>query len=163
MLRPVLAAAALMGLAACATTPAGPGPTPPPSAPAPVAGYDWIAHVDEDGARLAYGLAESDDVPLMLACRRGARTVEITRPAAAARDRLTLSAGEASLTVPVRSEPSQLHEGVFLVGQASTAEPMLQIFRRTGWLWLHEDGDRHGLAGHRGAVEGIERFFGTCG
>lgn len=161
MLRPLLLSGALLGLAACATVEApAPSPAPPP---APVAGYDWIARVEPDGASLAYGLAESDDVPLMLACAPGERRVEITRPAGAAAPSLTLSAGEATLTVPVGNEPSQLHDGVFLVGQASTAEPMLQAFRRTGWLWLHEDGGRHGLAGHPGALPGIERFFQACG
>lgn len=161
MLRPLLLSGALLGLAACATVEA---PVPPPEQPpAPVAGYDWIAQVEPDAASLAYGVAESDDVPLMLACAPGRRRVEITRPADAARPSLTLSVGEATLTVAVESEPSQLHDGVFLVGQASTAEPMLQAFRRTGWLWLHEDGARHGLAGHPGALPGIERFFQACG
>lgn len=161
MLRPLLLFGALLGLAACATveTPAAPVETPP----APVAGYDWIPHVDVEGASLAYGVAESDDVPLMLACAPGRGRIEITRPADAARPSLSLSAGRATLTLAVRSEPSQLHDGVFLVGEAAAADPTLQAFRRTGWLWLHEDGRRHGLAAHPGAEAGIERFFQACG
>src|SRR5690606_27991404 len=108
MLRPLLLFGALLGLAACATveTPAAPVETPP----APVAGYDWIPHVDVEGASLAYGVAESDDVPLMLACAPGRGRIEITRPADAARPSLSLSAGRATLTLAVRSEPSQLHD-----------------------------------------------------
>ena len=169
MLRPalaLLAGAALAGLAACATAPSPAGPTPggpPLGAPAPTPGYDWIANLDDDGASLAYGVRDSDDVPLMLGCAPGSRRIGVTRPAAADSPTLTLGVGEARLTLPVRSEPSALHDGVYLTGEASSGEPVLQGFRRTGWLWLHEDGEWHGLAGHPGAIPGIERFFQACG
>ena len=56
----------MLGLAACNTTDTAGGPVAGPlaSAPQPVEGYDWFYHVDGDDARLAYGLAESDDLRL---------------------------------------------------------------------------------------------------
>lgn len=159
-----------MTLAACAAPMAtAPGPAPAPAslapapAPAPIPNYDWIAHVEADGATLAYGLAESDDVPLMMACRTGSGRLDISRPAETARPQLILSSGEAVLSVPVHAEPSELHEGVFLTGEARTAEPALQIFRRVGWISVYEDGRWHGLAAHAASREDVHRFFSACG
>lgn len=158
---------------ACATPmETGPAPTAapaavaglaPPSAPAPVPDYDWISHVDSDSAALAYGLAQSDDVPLLMSCRPRSGRVEISRPAERHRDSVVLSSNGAVLSVPVVSEPSELHEGVFLTGEAATSEAALQEFRRAGWLSLHEDGSWHGLAGHGGSGAAIDRFFSACG
>lgn len=172
---PGLRAAATMALAmtaaACAAPMATTGQPPVPAtlapapapAPAPIPDYDWIAHIESDGATLAYGLAESDDVPLMMACRTGSGRVDISRPAESARPQLLLSSGEAVLSVPVHTEPSELHEGVFLTGEARTAESALQIFRRVGWISVHEDGRWHGFAAHARSREDIHRFFSACG
>ena len=64
----------LLGASACATveTPAELAPAVVSSgAPAPVADHDWFYHRDGEEARLAYGLAESDDLRLGLDCRQG--------------------------------------------------------------------------------------------
>ncbi|MFP5295998.1 MAG: hypothetical protein ACLGG3_01580, partial [Alphaproteobacteria bacterium] len=68
-LLPVLVLTA--ALAACASTPPPAEPTPPQPEPAPVEGYDWILHEDGADARLAYGVAESDDVRIAFDGRRG--------------------------------------------------------------------------------------------
>lgn len=169
-LRTAAATALALIAAACATpAPVAPEPSPPPATlapappPAPIPNYDWIAHVEADGATLAYGLAESDDVPLMMSCRSGSGWVDISRPAETARTHLMLSSGEAVLSVLVHVEPSELHEGVFLTGEARTSEPTLQIFRRVGWISVHEDGRWHGLAAHPASREDVHRFFSACG
>ena len=67
MRSPTLLALIVLALTASACATAGPEASPPASAastgsPAPVEGYDWFFHADEGAARLAYGLAESDDL-----------------------------------------------------------------------------------------------------
>lgn len=170
VLRFAAATALALTAAACAapmTTAPEPAPAPaalaPAPAPAPIPDYDWIANIESDSASLAYGLAESDDVPLMMTCRTGSHRVDISRPAETARPHLVLSSGEAVVSVPVHAEPSELHDGVFLSGEAATGEPTLQAFRRAGWISVYEDGRWHGLAAHPASRDGIHRFFSTCG
>lgn len=169
-LRPAATTALALIAAACATpAPVAPEPSPPAATlapappPAPIPDYDWIAHIEADGATLAYGLAESDDVPLMMSCRSGSGRVDISRPAETARPQLVLSSGESILSLHVQAEPSELHEGVFLTGDVRTADPALQTFRRVGWISVYEAGRWHGLAAHPASREGVHRFFSACG
>ena len=165
----VLSALAV-GAAGCATVePAVPGDAPPPpatpgAAPLPVEGYDWFYSTDEDTARLAYGLAESDDLKLGLDCRRGAGRLEMVAIAEkGAKPEIHVESGGETERFPATSEPSQLHDGVFLGAEASTAEPVFQRFRRVGWLAQWRDGEREAYAPQPGSTPNIERFFAFCG
>ncbi len=155
-----------LGAAACATV-EPPAVEPPPvvsASPRPVEGYDWFFHLDEDDARLAYGLAESDDLKLGLECRRASGRVGLNAIAAAdARAEIHIESGGETERFPARSEPSQLHDGVFLSAEAATAEPVFQRFRRVGWLALWRDGEREAYAPQPGSTPNIERFFAFCG
>ena len=163
----VLSALAV-GAAACATVEPPPAaPTPPPAAgpaPLPVEGYDWFYSTDEDTARLAYGLAESDDLKLGFDCRRGAGRLEMVAIAAkGAKPEIHVESGGETERFPASSEPSQLHDGVFLSAEASTAEPVFQRFRGVGWLAQWRDGAREAYAPQPGSAANIERFFAFCG
>ena len=159
-----------VGAAGCATVePAVPGDAPPlpatpGAAPLPVDGYDWFYSTDEDTARLAYGLAESDDLKLGLDCRRGAGRLEMVAIAEkGAKPEIHVESGGETERFPATSEPSQLHDGVFLGAEASTAEPVFQRFRRVGWLAQWRDGEREAYAPQPGSTPNIERFFAFCG
>lgn len=159
-----------VGAAGCATVDApAPAVSPPPPAapgpaPLPVEGYDWFYSTDEDAARLAYGLAESDDLKLGLDCRRGTGRLEMVAIAekGAAPEVYVESGGETE-RFPASSEPSQLHDGVFLTAEASTAEPVFQRFRRVGWMAQWRDGEREAYAPQPGSKSNVERFFAFCG
>ena len=156
-----------LSLAACATvepTPPTAPPAGPGSAPAPAPGYDWFFHTDDDTARLAYGLAESDDLKLGLDCRRGGGRLEMVAIAEkGAKAEIHVESGGETERFPASSEPSQLHDGVFLSAGASTAEPVFQRFRRVGWLAQWRDGEREAYAPQPGSAPNIERFFAFCG
>ena len=159
-----------MGAAACATVePTVPGdPATPPAArgpaPLPVEGYDWFYSTDDDAARLAYGLAESDDLKLGLDCRRGAGRLEMVAIAdKGAKPEIHVESGGESERFRAASEPSELHDGVFLSAEASIAEPVFQRFRRVGWLAQWRDGTREAYAPQPGSEANIERFFAFCG
>lgn len=155
-----------LALAACNTTDTAGGTTAEPlaSAPQPVEGYDWFYHVDGDDARLAYGLAESDDLRLGMDCRRGGGRMELsaTSQDAGAKEIHVESGGDTE-RFPAQSEPSQLHDGVFLTAQARTSEPVFQRFRQVGWLALWHGDEREAYAPHPQSRDNIERFFAFCG
>lgn len=157
-----------LGAAACATVePAAPGIAPPPlagAAPAPVEGYDWFYHADDDSGRLAYGLAESDDLKLGLECTRGSGRLALHAIAEkGAKPEIHVESGGETERFRASSEPSQLHDGVFLTAAATTAEPVFQRFRRVGWLAQWRDGEREAYAPQPGSAADIERFFAFCG
>jgi hypothetical protein len=168
-MRALFALSALtVGAAACATVEApGPAPGEPPSTvggPSPITGYDWFYSTDDDTARLAYGLAESDDLKLGFDCRRGSGRLEMVAIAEkGARPEIYVESGGETERFPATSEPSQLHDGVFLNAAASTTEPVLQRFRRVGWLAQWRDGDREAYAPQPDSAGNIDRFFAFCG
>lgn len=157
-----------LGAAACATVeppPAPPEPVPAAgAAPLPTEGHDWLLSTDDDTARLAYGVPESDDLKLGFDCRRGSGRLEIVALAEkGAKAEISLESGGESERFPARSEPSQLNDGVILIADASSAEPVFQRFRRVGWIALWRNGERDAYAPHPGSLPRIEDFFAFCG
>jgi len=153
-----------LGAAACAT----PVPETAPGlvssgSPQPVEGYDWFLHHDGDEARLAYGLAESDDLRIGLDCRRGSGRLALSAPAQDGEKQIYLESGGETERFPAASEPSQLHEGVFLTAEAEADAPVFLRFRRLGWLAMWRGDERQTYAPHRQSADGIERFFAFCG
>lgn len=162
----ILALVALaLTASACATAaPDAPAGTVSSGSPAPVEGYDWFLHTDDDAARLAYGLAESDDLRLGLDCARASGRLSLSGVAGAtAKPEFHLESGGETERFPARSEPSELHDGVFLSADAAADAPVFQRFRRVGWLAVWEDDVRQAYAPHPASVPNIERFFAFCG
>ena len=158
----------LSGLAlsagACAIVEPVPAPALIVSAPAPIEDHDWFFSTDGDQAGLSYGLNESDDVWLSLGCRRGSGRLDLIRPVEAGHP-LTISVesgGEAGV-YPATPEPSELHDGVFLVAQARARDPVFQQFRQTGWMVVLGSNDRNTMVPYPGSEPNIERFFAFCG
>ena len=79
-LRLISALIAVSALAACATQAPMPaaGSAATASAPTPMPGYDWFLNTDGQEAMLAYGVANSDEVKLKLACQAGSSALELT-------------------------------------------------------------------------------------
>lgn len=155
-----------LGAAACASVePAAVEPTPvAASAPLPVEGYDWFFHPDDTAARLAYGVAESDDLKLGLDCQRGSGRLELTTLADDGdKAEIHLESGGDTERYPAKSEPSLLHDGVILTAEAGTGEPVFQRFRRIGWVALWRGGEREVYVPHPPSEPVIERFFAFCG
>lgn len=156
-----------LGAAACATleTPAEPAPAVASTGtPAPVADHDWFYHRDGGEARLVYGLAESDDLRLGLDCAQGSGRLALSAVAGPdARPEIHIEAGGETERFPAHSEPSQLHDGVFLTAEARADAPVFQRFRRVGWLAVWLDGERQAYAPQPDSAPNIERFFAFCG
>lgn len=156
-----------LGAAACATveTPTEPATGVASSgAPAPVAAHDWFYHRDGSDARLVYGLAESDDLRLGLDCSQGTGRLALSAVGGPdAKPEIYIEAGGETERFPAQSEPSELHDGVFLTAEADADAPVFQRFRRTGWLALWLDGERQAYAPQPESAPNIERFFAFCG
>lgn len=164
----ILLSSLTLGAAACATVePAEPAGTPAPGAagaPTPIAGHDWFLYQDAAEARLVYGLAESDDMRLGLDCRRASGQLVLSATAGpGAKPEIHLESGGETGRFPARSEPSQLHDGVFLTAGAAADAPVFQRFRRVGWMALWRDGAREAYAPHPESTPNIDRFFAFCG
>lgn len=159
-----LLVSAALGLSACASAVVAPISSGAASAPMAVAGYDWFFHTDEGEARLAYGLAESDDVPLAMTCRDGSGQIHLnaTAPTGSPRE-VRIEAGGQAGRFAAQSEPSEIHDGVFLTAQADANAPVFQGFRRTGWLTVVSAGQRRALAPQPGSAGKIDQFFEMCG
>lgn len=160
---PIALSAFTLTLAACATAP---GTTVPAASatPAPVEGYDWFLHEDGDTARLAYGLAESDDLRLGLDCRKGSSRLDLSAVApAGARPEIYIESGGDTARFTATSEPSEVNDGLFLSAEAATDIGVFQRFRRVGWLALWQGDERQAYAPHPGSADRVERFFAFCG
>lgn len=161
------AALVLLGMtSACA---GGPRPvataaaTPAASTPAPVAGYDWFLTADAHAARLAYGVETSDELKLGLDCDAGAGKVVLTAHGPTGAREIHLESGGETERFAADGEPAETHEGDLLTATADTDEPVLQRFRRLGWIaqWIGDQ--REAYAPHPGSEAGVERFFALCG
>ncbi|HYC66775.1 hypothetical protein [Brevundimonas sp.] len=157
-----------LGAAACAgVEPAPPAASPlsaPATAPAPIENYDWLFFEEGDEASLGFGLDESDDVWLDLDCRRGSGRLVLVAPAGPDAPRLVrLEAGGERAAYRAEVEASELHEGVFLIADAPTADPVFQRFRALGWMTIEQEGEAHAMVPHPGSAARIERFFAFCG
>ncbi|MDI1325429.1 MAG: hypothetical protein PSV23_01385 [Brevundimonas sp.] len=167
MRSPTILALAVLALTASACATAAPDASAlaaSSGSPAPVEGYDWFFQADDDVARLAYGLAESDDLRLGLDCRRASGRLSLGGVASdTARPEFHIESGGETGRFPARTEPSQLHDGVLLSAEAPANAPVFQRFRRVGWLALWQDGARQAYAPHPASAPNIERFFAFCG
>ena len=151
-------------LAACSTTPSAPSAVMTGGAPAPVEGYDWFLNEDGTAAQLVYGLHESDDVRLTLACERADGRLEVSAhgPTGGPAE-IHLESGGETERLRAKAEALEISEGDWLTAVARTSDPVFQRFRRVGWIALWQGGERQAYAPHADSVGRIEQFFGHCG
>ncbi|WP_420478885.1 hypothetical protein [Brevundimonas sp. FT23028] len=150
-------------LAACGTTRMDFAPAVS-GAPAPIDHYDWFLHQDDEEARLAYGLEESDDLRIGLDCRKNSGRLALSALAPeGARPEIHLESGGDTERYPAAAERSELNDGLFLTADAKASDPVFQRFRRVGWLAVWQGDERQAYAPHPGSADRVERFFAFCG
>ena len=153
---------------ACSTVEtADPAASPQPAqqgAILPVEGHDWFYWPDGDEASLAYGVDETDNIWLSLSCLRGSGRLGLLRPAGDGDPEVIRleSAGEHQ-TYPAQSEPSELHDGVFLTSEALTSDPVFQRFRQVGWLAVRDPQTPVAMVPQERSAGRISSFFAFCG
>ena len=166
-LNPLIAVSSVLILAACASVET---PTPEPwvrpesPAPTPIAGFDWHFNRHADGAALAYGVAESDDVRLSLHCETGTPGLMLYKDVEeGAAPVIHLESGGETERFPAEAQPSMLSDGVILSATADPSHPVFQRFRRVGWIASWVGDRREAYAAHAGSEAAVESFFSACG
>ena len=118
-----------------------------------------------DSAGLAYGVANSDDVDLMLQCDRGARRVEITdvvHAGARKGQALTLISGGARSDLPTRVEVDEERGAPLASGRAPTDSPALLAFRKTGRMTVKLGEREQTYTATTAELASVARFFAVC-
>jgi hypothetical protein len=159
-----LTAAAFASAAALSACAPAVAPMATSAAPLPVAGYDWFLNDDPDEPRLSYGMAQSDDVPLSLMCAPGSGKIglSLATDRAPQRPSLTVESGGDTETFPAQVEPSDMHDGLYLVATAPASHPVFQRFDRLGWLAVWNDDQRAVMAAQPGSESRAARFLEQC-
>ncbi len=112
---------------------------------------------------LAYGRAGSDDVGLMLQCRKGAGTVtvsDVLRQAPA--PQLVLSSGGGRSVLSATVQPGQSAEPRIVEADAAVDAPALQGLRRSGRIEVAYGEVRYSVRASAEEKAGVDRFFSAC-
>ena len=159
-----LLAAGAAVLAGCVQQRA-PAPSGQAAQVAPGMGF-FLNSTEDEGFKLAYGRANSDDVWLMLECRPGSRKIEVfdmRHPKARARDMLTLASGKMQSALPISVAPDGASgEGVIAQAHATPDLPALDSFRHSGAMRVKLGGREYALTATPGEKAQIARFFNGC-
>jgi hypothetical protein len=126
----------------------------------------FLTSTADEGLKLAYGRANSDDVWLMLQCQPGTRKVDIfdaRHPNARKGDVLTLTSGKVESALPATTEPNQANnEGVVVLAHATPDLPALDGFRKTGAVAVKLGPREYALNASASEKAQIARFFSGC-
>ena len=154
-------AAAAIGLGACqqAGAPVALAEPPPETASS---GFEYGLHYLDfgDRARLAYGVANSDAVRLMLECDKGSGTLEVSDTAPSGQARLLFASGGQESEVAGTIEPGVTAPIIMASTQAGHAA--FDAFRRTGTLKVGHGDEGYEIRAAADERPQVERFFATC-
>jgi len=148
--RAILSLIASCSLAACAHQ------SPPSAMP----GMAWsLNHVEGEGAKLAFGLPQSDNVLLMMSCEPNSGEVLVSANAPTrVRPVLELASGGIKARYMGAIGPA-LGEGTVIEAQAQAADPVFASFAKSGDLALTIDGQRTAVPGDRAKAH---EFVNAC-
>lgn len=148
MLKFLVPAVAVLGLTAVAAQSRAP-------ATAPVAPMGW--HVSHEGAmvKLAYGVANSDQLALMLTCEPGQHAAAVygeVQPAGATVSRAALGP----------AEPDPLSGGDAAETRIALSDPVMRAFAERGRLQVRGEAGTFALPASRDERRVISDFFAYC-
>lgn len=151
--RAILSLAASCLLAACAHQDAARAP-----------GMAWVlTETPEEGAKLAFGQPQSDNLVLMMTCRPASGEILLARTAAAGdAPTITLASEGREARFPGEATPFGSPSGVYVEASVSSSHPTLAAFRRTGGLTVRDGAGDIVLPADRAAQGRIKAFFDAC-
>lgn len=135
-------------------------------APSPEPALAWSLHSTElEGAKLAYGQPQSDNVLLMMTCqpRTGAVRLSVAAPEAGAPDAVRLASRGRQDSFAGEAAPSGMGSGLIVEAEARADHPVLASFAATGDLAVVENGRRARLPAAGADRQEIRSFFAACG
>lgn len=121
---------------------------------------------EDEGWKLAYGQANTDNVSLMLECKPGSRRIDVfdlvhskTRNGAM----LTLTSGKIQSAIPVTVEADEASDdGTVAVAHATPDMPALDGFRRSGSITVKLGSREFSLTATQAEKPQIAKFFSGC-
>jgi hypothetical protein len=156
----LFAAGACVALGGCFT-----GSDPAPKlAPQAAGGFGLFFQDEGSDVKLAYGVANSDDVGLMLECAKGSGAVQITD---VARDQgppsLLLVSSQGNSVLATSLQPNPEGQAPLLSAETSVGSPALAAFRRGGNLEVRNSGFRYLISATNAERLAVAQFFAACG
>lgn len=140
-------------------------PAPAPGAERLSSQTGFFFNDNGDSAGLAYGVANSDAVDLMLECAKGARQVNIidaAHPGARRDQPITLISGDARSDLPTRVERDEEQGQTLASGRATTDSPVLIAFRRSGRMTVKLGARARTYTATPGELISVAQFFAAC-
>lgn len=128
--------------------------------PAPAMG--WHLLHEGERAKLAYGVANSDQIALMMSCAPGDGAVEVFGVVHPDTPRLTLAADAETTELDGAPEVDPITGAMAVETRAPIADPVLQRFKRGGDLAVVGRGERKALGASGEERRRIADFFAHC-
>jgi hypothetical protein len=118
-----------------------------------------LSQAQGEGAKLAYGEPQSDNVLLMMTCQPRSGRVLISAPATSSE--IELVSGRERSRLTGQAAPA-MGDAILIEAQATPDDRALASFARTGDLALVADGRRASLPARSAEQRAIAGFFGAC-
>lgn len=128
-------------------------------------GMAWsLNHAEGEGAKLAYGQPQSDNVLIMMTCqpRSGRIMVSMTAPADAASDAIEIASGGRSSRLLADATPGMGEGAAYVEAHAPITDPALASFAATGDLAVVANGRKAAMPVRRTERAAVNDFFASC-
>lgn len=151
-------------LSACASMPSGaPANLALPTSASPLEDYDWHYDINADEVQLAYGIANSDDIPFGFSCQRGSGKVMLNTTSLSADVKtITVATRDLMNSYSARQEEAVMFDGYLLEAETNTNDAVLASFANHGWMSILNDGAWVGLAPQSGTKVKTADFIAAC-
>ena len=128
---------------------------------APIPGYGLFFIEEGVSAKLAYGQANSDNVGLMLQCRKGSHVIDVT-DAVKSDSSPTLTLASNGTQSTLKTEIQSFEGSTLLLAHARTSDAPLQAFRRSGRIDVAYSQTKYAVVATSDERVGVEKFFTAC-
>lgn len=128
-------------------------------------GMAWsLNHAEGEGAKLAYGQPQSDNVLIMMTCqpRSGRVLVSMTAPMDAPSDAIQISSRDHNSRLAADATPGMGEGASYVEAQAPVTDPALVSFEATGDLAVMANGRRTPLPVRGPERRAVSDFFASC-
>ncbi len=125
----------------------------------------WSLHyADGEGAKLAYGQPDSDNVLLMMTCqpKSGRVLVSLTAPDGVGVEAIEIASKGHSSRLPGASAPAMTEGASLIEAIAPADDPALRSFARTGDLAVVENGRLARMPVRQAERATVAGFFAEC-
>ena len=134
------------------------------SGPKLAGGFGLYFQDEGPDVKLAYGVADSDDVALMLQCSKGSGAVQVTDVARdSARPMLVLASNDGVSVLSASLQPNPEGVAPLLAARTSVDSPALAAFRHTGRIAVRNGDFRYAITATSAENAEVRRFFAACG